>query len=546
MPVVNVVESFGGIVPRLAPHLLPQNGAQVANNVKLYSNTIRPWKVPLNVSATLKTGTIQSIFLYEKQYWLNWTTDVDVVRSPIGGDMYKRIYWTGDVEPRMSAFGLVNQSAPYPSGCYKLGIPAPIHAPQVTRNGAVGQEQYKKTRAYCYTYVSNYGEEGPPSPVSALVDWYPQAGSPPTDNTVTLSQIDSAPTGNYYITSINIYRTNTGSTETDYQFVAALPVGQTSYTDAVADAALGLILPSSSWDPPPSDLKGLISLPCGALAGFHSNEVCFSEVYLPHAWPVDYRIAVDWPIVSIGVYGTSILVMTEGFPFLIIGSAPGQMTRQKLEVGHACVSRRGVVDMGYGIIYPCPDGLVLAGTTTLDVATKPLMTRDDWRKFNPSSIHACYYNGCYIGFYNTGTVTGGFIFDPVNTTFSTLDTYATTAFRDILTDSMYIVTQSGGVNYLQSWDAGSANIGYTWRSKPFHNPFPMNLGVAQVLADDFSNVSIEIFADGVSRYHASVLNDDAFHLTAGFRAHKYEFQLTGTSPVNKVYLGDVMTSVAGV
>lgn len=546
-PVVNVVDNFSGIIPKLAPHLLPQNGAQTANNVKLYSNSLRPWKVPLDVTATLKTGTIQSIFLYEKQYWLNWTTDVDVVRSPIGGDLYKRIYWTGDVEPRMSVLGVANQTAPYPTGYYKLGIPAPLHAPTVVRNGATGHAEDKKTRAYCYTYVSNYGEEGPPSPVSSLVDWYPQAGTPPTDNTISVTGMDGAPTGNYYITAINIYRTNTGSTSTDYQFVQSIPVAQgaTGITDSVSDAALGLVLPSATWDPPPSDLTGLIALPCGALAGFHSNEVCFSEVYLPHAWPVDYRIAVDWPVVAIGVYGTSVLVMTEGFPFLIIGSVPGQMTRQKLEVGHACVSKRGVVDMGYGIIYPSPDGLVLAGTTTLDLVTKSLMTHDDWQKFNPSSIQACYYNGCYIGFYDTGTVCGGFIFDPASGAFTTLDTYATAAFRDVLTDNMYFVTRSGGVNSLKQWDAGASNMSYTWKSKPFYNPFPMNLGVAQILADDYSDLNLEVLADGVSKYSGAVLNDDAFHLPAGFRAHKYEFQLTGTAAVNKVYLGDVMSTVAG-
>jgi hypothetical protein len=269
-------------------------------------------------------------------------------------------------------------------------------------------------------------------------------------------------------------------------------------------------------------------------------------VYLPHAWPVDYRIAVDWPVVSIQVYGTSILVMTEGFPFLLIGSLPGQMTRQKLEVGHACVSKRGVVDMGYGIIYPSPDGLVLAGTMTLDVATKTIMTRDDWQKFNPSSIQACYFNGCYFGFYNTGSVTGGFIFDPISMGFSTLDTYATEAWRDVLTDSMYLITQSNGVSSLNQWDAGSSLMSYTWKSKPFYNPHPMNLGVAQILADDYNNLNIQVFADGVSKYQTAVVNDDAFHLPAGFRAHRYEFQLTGTSAVNKAYLADVMSSVAAV
>lgn len=555
-PLVNEVQQFGGLSPKIAPHLLPNGGAQIANNARLYSGALRAWNFPTNISVGLRSGSIMSIFCYEEEYWLNWITDVDVVRSPIGGDMYKRIYWTGDVIPRMSVLGLVNQTAPYPTAYYQLGIPAPLLAPTVAMQGTAGQTQYREERAYCYTYVSNYGEEGPPSPVSALVNYYSDQNNP-----ISVTGMSSAPTGNYYVTTINVYRTLTGSTSTQYQFVESIPVAQgpAGFTDTVLDSALGLVLPSSTWDPPPSDLIGLIALPCGALAGFHTNEVCFSEVYLPHAWPVEYRISFDRNIVALGNWGTSILVMTDGYPFLVTGSAPGQFVYEKLEVGHACVSKRGVVDMGYGILYPSPDGLILAGTITLENVTKNIMTRDDWQKFNPSSIQAAYYNGLYFGFYDAtsiGGIKGGFVFDPgitnaaytisSNPTFSMLDAYATACWRDVVTDSMYICVPNGANSMLQQWDATTTPISYTWKSKPFYNPHPMNLGVAQILADDYSNVNIQVFADGVSKYSGAVTSDDAFRLPSGFRAHRYEFELTGTSNVNKAFLGDVMSSLAQV
>lgn len=545
----------------IAPHLLPNSGAQIANNVRLYSHAIRPWNAPEPVSGVvLKTGTaIKSIFLYEGEYWLNWTTDVDVVRSPIGGDLWKRIYWTGDVIPRMSVLGVANGYAPYPTGWYQLGIPAPDSANPLiaTVNGSADSNpEYMEERAYVYTYVSNYGEEGAPSYASNIVQWYPKdpsGGAPTTDNTVTLSGFIPPPSGNYNFQTFNIYRTLTGSTSTQYQLVAeGLPIANLSnpeytYTDTVPDSGLGLVLASTTWDPPPTDLAGLISLPCGALAGFHGNEICFSEVYLPHAWPVEYRMSFEREIVALAVWGVSVLVMTDGFPYLLTGSAPGQFVSERLQVGHACVSKRGVVDMGYGVLYPSPDGLVLAGTITLDIVTKKIMTRDDWQKFNPSSIQAAYYNGLYIGFYDAtiiGGIRGGFVFDPINLTFSTLDTYATACWRDVTTDSMYLVIWNTGA--LNQWDAGSAQMTYTWKSKPFYNPHPMNLGCAQVLADDYSNVSIQVWADGVSQYTGAVTNDDAFRLPAGFRAHRYEFELTGTSNVNKAFLADVMTSLAQV
>ena len=46
-------------------------------------------------------------------------------------------------------------------------------------------------------------------------------------------------------------------------------------------------------------MKGLIALPNGVFAGFTGKRICFSEPFLPHAWPVAYRITLEEEIVSI-------------------------------------------------------------------------------------------------------------------------------------------------------------------------------------------------------------------------------------------------------
>src|SRR5665811_1003907 len=107
----------------------------------------------------------------------------------------------------------------------------------------------------------------------------------------------------------------------------------TSTSDSVADANLGIICPSfingivgSSFDPPPSDMIGLIALPNGIMAGFSGNILCFCEPYKPWAWPVRYRLATVYPIVSLGVYGQTLIVTTNGFPYAVRGVRPDSMS----------------------------------------------------------------------------------------------------------------------------------------------------------------------------------------------------------------------------
>ena len=55
----------------------------------------------------------------------------------------------------------------------------------------------------------------------------------------------------------------------------------------------------------------------GIAAGFtNEREVWFSAAYLPHAWPPQYALTVDYPIVGLTANGTSLNIMTEGRPLL--------------------------------------------------------------------------------------------------------------------------------------------------------------------------------------------------------------------------------------
>lgn len=555
------LEQFKGIAPRLAKHLLPDNNAQTAENCRLASGSLQSWLVNLSNWTPTKSGTIQSIYLHETNYWFHWTDDdIYVCKAPIASDSYVRVYYTGDGVPKMTTHSAAvsGGGTDYPITSYNLGLPVPavsitatpevysasstyalgkevtysgtiyrcttaISSPEAWTIGhwtAVDSEELE-TRAYTYCYVSAYGEEGPPADPSTAVICGP-------NQKVALSAMSTGPSGAYNVTNKRIYRTNTGSTSTEYQTVATIVVANTTYDDTVLSSALGDVMPSAEYEAPPSNLAGLVVMPGGIFSGYFGKTVCFSVPYLPHAWPTSWQIPVHDDIVGLGVYGTSLLVLTEGQPIVITGTDPSAMSIERLEIGHACVSRRGIVDMGYSVIYPSPDGLVQAGMGSFTLVTKEILTKKEWASYAPSGIHAYLYDGMYVGFYNSAA---GFVFNPATGDFTTLNFYATAGYSDPNTGDLYLVVS--GVIY--KFDAGATRMTYTWKSKPFQAPYPVNMAVAQVFADAY-NVTAKIYADGVLILTQTVTSSAPFRLPAGYLATTWEVELSGANIVNRVQM----------
>lgn len=391
----------------------------------------------------------------------------------------------------------------------------------------------KSTRVYVYTYVSELAEEGPPSPtVSIDVD--------PGQN-VDLSGMDTGPVGSYNITQKNIYRSDDGG---DYLFVAQVAVAVTTYSDTstLEDIAENDAMPSALWDPPPSDLTGLVALPGGVLAGISGNQVCFSEPYYPHAWPSIYRLAFDYDPVALGATGTSIIVTTEGDPSIITGNDPSNMDPDDLEEGGACLSKRGLVDMGYAIIWPGPTGLMYSSGGVPRVITPDLWTEKEYQALKPESWHAYRYHGRYLCFYDDGTTQAGFIFDPREPTSSLtfITTYATGGFNDPLTGDVYLVV-SGKI---QRWNADAANpLTMTWKSKAFRAPFPTTMGWMKVIADSYDDLTVKFYADGVLKQTKTVASKAAYRLPAGYRAEVMEVEVTGTDEVKMIVMAQALEEI---
>lgn len=494
------IDNFGGVIPRLGTRLLPNSGGQIASNVKLFSGELRSWFKPLTINTPTRAGTLQSLYrMYTTatDIWLTSTDDVDYVRGPIAGDTSFKLYYTGETStgtnyaagPRKTNLMLSTSGGGtnYPNDWLEMGVPAPATAPAVIGTG--GTSTNSVSRAYTYTFVTStasWAEEGPPSSVGT--------GTGKEDATWVVSNLSTGTTGKYAFGGgiKRIYRTLTDSAgNTNYQLALDnVPMATTSTADAIADENLGVICPTfvpglvgSEWVAPPSDMKGLLTLPNGILVGFSGNLICFSEPFYPHAWPIRYRLATNFNIIGMGHYGQTLIVATKGFPYAVTGSRPDAMSMAMIEENHPCVSKRGVVSFPWGVAWPTPDGLALAGVGGAVNTIEQFMKRDEWRALCfPETIMAKQFENVYFGFFNNGGGIQNFVFDKTNQqgplTFGRIA--ATGAWTDPETSRLYLIQN----NVITQWDADlSQNDFYDWQSKTVVLQRPVNLGAIQVDAD---------------------------------------------------------------
>ena len=589
--------AFAGIVPRSSDSLLKDNEAQTAVNTKLYSGELRSWNSPgpiaISASARPNSKTIyKQLKVDGSDLWLSFVNDVNAVPGPIYSTGDYPTYYTGDGSPRKTNATLAAGIGPYyPMDYLEMGVPNPTAAP--TPNNPGGSE----SRNYLFTFISTFGsieEESGPSPVSATISVNP-------GSSVTVSGLPAAaPAGKYNITKIRLYRSVTGTNSTPYLRVADINIGTTSFVDNVLAVGLGQVLPSANYSPPPSDMIGLVAMANGILAGFRGNEVFFCEPFKPHAWPVEYALTVEFPIVGLAAFGESLVVATRGNPFVITGSTPAAMSQTKLAIYEPCISKRSIASDDSGAMYASPNGVIKISQGFAGNATRALMTRAEWQKYNPLDMLGAVLDGRYYLFYDfAGDGGKGALILDRNESASPLtitNLHTNAVFVDPVTAALHVVNRDN--NEIQIWEGDQYNfIPYEWKSKLFILPRPLNFGAAQVeaefndaalsealqeqreqaiadnqiLFDTTTNlqstislnnsigsglingsiltplppanisgryIQLQVFCQGKRVAIIDVKNVNPFRLPSGFKGDRWEFQLNGNVPVRHLKVAE--------
>lgn len=573
---------FAGEAPKVIPRLLGDTFAQAAYNTRLDDGGLTPIRKQRFVRqfADAPAEGYGTIYLHSGN-WLAWPGLVYPAPGPVATD---RLYVMGDGAPKMIVGGTT----------YPLAVAAP--APALTATvGGTATSDLGSTRLYAYTWVTDFGEESEPCPVSNEVYWKP-------GQTVTLSGFAATPAGRN-ITKQRIYRSQTSTTGTQLYFIAERAAASTDFVDGIPSESIQEPLPSLEWNAPPNDLTGLVAGPNGMMAAFRGKQVYFCEPYRPHAWPEKYVLTTDYPVVGLAWFGSSLAIVTTGVPYVASGTAPENMAMEKTELNLPCINPRGIVDLGYSVAYPSHDGLVLVSSSGTSVATAGLFSRDDWLRLNPQGMVAGQYNGRYFASYSYADVKGqeflgSFIIDLTGSQPFLIRTgvRANAMHYDIPTGALYMLVGDS----VYEWDALSEPYSLqSWRSKLFVLPKPTNFGAMLVEADEgltdeeveaikaeiervkahnealfvqpslggelggaalnvyevngdilepiptvSRNVSVSVYADRKLVATIGKVNQMA-RLPSGFKADKWEIEVTSDMPITQILMATTGMELAG-
>lgn len=497
------VERFTGIAPRLGKKLLPDNAATLAVNSRLESGELRPFTQPSSIQATLVAGAKSVYPLGAPSFkYLSWDVDVDVAPSPIADDE-SRIYYTGDGAPKKTYLALLGTGALPGMNWLHMGTPGPTTAPTAsgTGSGAVTE-----TRTYVYTYLTQFGsvvEESAPSP-PVLVTLTSNTGA-------ALSALNNpADLAHRNYVGKRIYRSVGAGA---FGLVAEISFATTTYTDT-ATTIPGDELLTTDWLPPPSDLRGLVVLPSGVMAGFRNNEIWFSEPEFPHAWPAKYMQTVNSKVVAIKAFGNSIAVATQAFPEIGTGVHPESFTFQTVPQRAPCVAKRSMASDEAGAIYACPDGLMALSYDGNGLATAALLTRAEFRLYAPETMVGAFFAQQYFGFYTANGVTQALVFKRGDTPpLVTLALQASALALEAATNRLVAVdAQTNELVYVDPLD--TLPMSYRWESKVFELPYPTNMAAVRAIGSTV-DPSQEAYVDWLEQQNAAITAENATRFTSG-------------------------------
>ena len=391
----------------------------------------------------------------------------------------------------------------------------------------VDPDRIMELRYYVATYVTDWGWESAPSPLSEALE---------LDQNDTVTVTVPAPPAGYGITHWRLYRSSAGTNEAAFLFVDEMLATTRTYQDTVPVDGLGEVCPTWGWAMPPfredkesaqgtkpprgADpyLRGAVAMPNGIIAGFIDNFVAFCDPYHPYAWPVEYQITTEHPIVGLGVFGQTLFVGTMGYPYFISGSDSASMSAQKLAVDQPCISRRSIVALEQGVVYASPDGLCLASAAGVQLVTAGLFAREDWQALQPAGLVAAAHEGVYY-FWAAGRA---FALDVASAKLSEIDAQAEALHRDVLTDGLYAVVD-GRIRRLF---AEGRRTGH-WKSRIVQGGRQEPFAWIQVDGeqDAAAPAVVRWHGDGALRYEVSITDDLPHRLPPGrWREHELELE----------------------
>lgn len=296
------------------------------------------------------------------------------------------------------------------------------------------------------------------------------------------------------------------------------------------------VLQTTLWDRIPDDAQGLIKTDNGIYACFRGNELLVSELFIPYAFPESYRLTVEDRIVALGHVDSTIVILTTGRPYLAQGAAPESLQLLHLPIEQPCLSARSVGHLPGGVVYACPDGLMLFTSAEQSLLTSGVFTRDQWQELGPENLVGSVLDGRYIGFFS-GT-NQGFILDlgrkdVVRVELPGAPVHA--LYHHVNDDSVYLAVGTD-ISVFE----GGESLPYTWRSKPFFMSALISMSALRIEGGQNRGnpVTIRLFGPGETPRQTLHVRDTRTVRIRTARCEKlWSLELSGIAPVYEARMG---------
>jgi len=436
-----VIDNLLGIAPKLDP-FLPVGMARTAENCDLRSGKIKALADALEQVSD--TNGYNSLIYHDgafsrgnDKHYCSWKINsYEILLSLVLGVPYKTI---GSVSVEL--------------GQTRLGAPTVA---------ASGSGLLSDTFTYFITTTRNIGgytdESGPSSTAEITV----------TSQKVRITRPSISDTT---VQTWNIYRMSLATGE--YQFVASVSRGTTTYTDNIEDADLGAS--PTTWytsdqgndiivDKPLTTFDGMISEPhAGMLFFWKGSTLYWTEPGYPDYCPDVYNMNFPADIKACFSYAGALAVLTAKGPFRVDGTHPELLTQSKVLGKEPCIGTAACTTPK-GIGYLSDSGLVLFNLFETTVVSDGQFT-EQWFKDNidASTAFMVDNDGKTYLFHSGGVLVADSTGETLR--FTTLDIIATAACVREDEGEVYYIDTSG----VQKLHGGAGLLTWAWISGYIHN-----------------------------------------------------------------------------
>lgn len=553
---------FKGTAPKFDAEQLVDGYASESVNTRTGRMMIEPWRAPVALAGgDFGSTNVDSAFFYEHNIdptkWFTWSDIRYAVKAPLVQDVYDHVVIaSANGTPQITAsdvhgIGAGTSGTPV---SFDLGIPRP-NVPIITAEETPNPSWAKPTPnptedEYDDTYVSYtcmlvdaWGRVGPMSAPSRSLLHREHAFDAVLQATVTITTPQPPISTGRVLPRIRIFRSNfSGGAIGDYQFLTEVDWASTVvFQDSVYSGDLLESPISEDWVGPPSTntalypngpMSKVMAVSGEFMCGHNKRIVCFSEPDAPHAWPVEYYKLFQEDVVTISAAGSNVVVLTDGFPYVLSGVHPSNMSPTRLADRVPCVSSLGVAEINDSVYYVASNGLYAIEGYRLQNVLEGFFTEQEWVELGPSTIMLGTYNDrLFISSKTKGKV---YVFSP----FDVADAIRVADFdpkffhqMSATNDLAYV--PRGGTS-LQVFDEHATDfLAVSWTSKYYVFNEPVGFACARVKSKSYP-VMVTFHcdhADGIHSFTKEVQSHSWFWLDMPYRSLEWWVSVDSTAGV---------------